>query len=121
MIDYRTTLFEEVVSDVDVVFDTLAGEARDRLWQVLGEGGRMVTIRSGGEIGEKAADYQVDATHVLVRPDKAHLDAITALVAAGRLQPRPHIEEVFPLERAVDAHRQSETGHSRGKLVLRVR
>ena len=33
---------------------------------------------------------------------------------------RPHVEEVFPLERAADAHERIEDGHVRGKLVLTV-
>ena len=32
VIDYRTTPFETVVRDVDVVFDTVGGDTRDRSW-----------------------------------------------------------------------------------------
>jgi NADPH:quinone reductase-like Zn-dependent oxidoreductase len=39
-------------------------------------------------------------------------------VSAGKL--RPHVDEVFPLERVADAHERLEGGHVRGKLVLSV-
>ena len=43
---------------------------------------------------------------------------ITPLVHEGRL--KPHVEEIFPLERAAEAHERLEAGHVRGKLVLSV-
>jgi NADPH:quinone reductase-like Zn-dependent oxidoreductase len=33
---------------------------------------------------------------------------------------KPHVEEVYPLERAAEAHERLEAGHVRGKLVLSV-
>src|SRR6202165_3001223 len=41
-IDYTTTKFEDVVSDVDVVLDVVGGEVTDRSWGVLKAGGIMV-------------------------------------------------------------------------------
>jgi NADPH2:quinone reductase len=46
------------------------------------------------------------------------LHELAELVDDGRL--KPHVEEVFPLERAGDAHDRIEAGHTRGKLVLSV-
>ena len=53
-----------------------------------------------------------------MRPDGDELRELAQLVEGGNL--RPHIEEVFPLERAADAHERLEGGHVRGKLVLSV-
>jgi NADPH:quinone reductase-like Zn-dependent oxidoreductase len=44
------------------------------------------------------------------------LDEAAALVQAGRL--RVPIAQTFPFAQAADAHRISEDGHVRGKLVL---
>jgi NADPH:quinone reductase-like Zn-dependent oxidoreductase len=49
VIDYRTTPFETVVRDVDVVLDTVGGETRDRSWRVLRKGGQLVTIAADAE------------------------------------------------------------------------
>src|SRR5689334_20716132 len=43
VIDYRAERFEDVVRDVDVVFDTVGGETLDKSWSVLKPGGRLVT------------------------------------------------------------------------------
>jgi NADPH2:quinone reductase len=56
--------------------------------------------------------------YVWVRPSTADLDALTALFDAGRLS--VEITQVFDLADAADAHRASETGHIRGKVVVRV-
>src|SRR3954451_3796087 len=46
IIDYSTTRFEEVVHNVDVVFDTVGGDALQRSWQVIKPGGVLVSIVS---------------------------------------------------------------------------
>ena len=44
VIDYTTTKFEDVVKDVDVVFDTIGGETQRRSWSVLKPNGILVSI-----------------------------------------------------------------------------
>ncbi|MBB6731350.1 NADP-dependent oxidoreductase [Cohnella zeiphila] len=48
----------------------------------------------------------------------AKLAELTKLYAAGEL--RIHIRHTLPLEAAAEAHREIETGHGRGKIVLTV-
>src|SRR4051795_703663 len=43
-IDYRTTRFEEVLRDVDVVLDTVGGDTLERSWRVLRRGGTLVSV-----------------------------------------------------------------------------
>src|SRR5690348_11653610 len=44
VIDYATTRFEEVVHDVDVVFDTVGGDTLARSWQVVKPGGALISV-----------------------------------------------------------------------------
>jgi NADPH:quinone reductase-like Zn-dependent oxidoreductase len=44
VIDYRTTRFEDVICDVDVVFDAVGGETTERSWGVLKPTGKLVTV-----------------------------------------------------------------------------
>ena len=53
-----------------------------------------------------------------VKPRGGDLEKISALIEAGKI--RPVIEKVFPLDQIAEAHRLSETGHVRGKLVVKV-
>jgi NADPH:quinone reductase-like Zn-dependent oxidoreductase len=49
VIDYRAVRFEENISGMDVVFDTVGGETLQRSWGVLKPGGRMITIAADSE------------------------------------------------------------------------
>jgi alcohol dehydrogenase len=54
-----------------------------------------------------------------VKPRGGELEKISALIEAGKI--RPIVERVFALEQIAEAHRLSEAGHVRGKLVIRIR
>jgi NADPH:quinone reductase-like Zn-dependent oxidoreductase len=83
--------------------------------KTLRRGGRMVSLASPPP--EPCDGYEIH--YIFVRPSGYDLgEHITPLVEEGRL--RPHVEEVFPLERAAEAHERLEAGHVRGKLVLSV-
>ena len=53
-----------------------------------------------------------------MRPSTADLDALTALIDAGTV--KVDVAEVFELADAAAAHEASQTGHVRGKVVVRV-
>jgi NADPH:quinone reductase-like Zn-dependent oxidoreductase len=116
-IDYQATRFEDVVHDVDVVLDSMAGEIRSRSWKVLKKGGILVTLLGQGPL-EEAASYGVRGVGIMAKPDRKQLDEIAALVDLRKL--KPVIEAVFPLQEAAKAHQLGETNRARGKIVLRV-
>jgi NADPH:quinone reductase-like Zn-dependent oxidoreductase len=117
VIDYTTTPFEEVVHDVDVVFDTVGGESLARSWQVVKDGGVIVSV-----VSPRPADdpTQTRAQFVwfIVEPSGEQLRAIGDLIDAGQIQ--PVISQVFPLAEARAAWETAASGHARGKVVLRV-
>ena len=49
VIDYRKKPFEDQAGKVDMVFDGVGSKTRDRSWNVLKPGGRMVTIAADSE------------------------------------------------------------------------
>lgn len=55
---------------------------------------------------------------ILVRPDADQLAHIASLVDAGDL--RPIVSHRLSLDRVAEAHRQRETGSTRGKIVLEL-
>ncbi|MBZ5578149.1 MAG: NADP-dependent oxidoreductase [Acidobacteriia bacterium] len=116
-IDYNLVKFEDVVRNVDVVLDTMAGETRDRSWQVLKKGGVLVTIL-GQPSQEDAARHGVRGVGVFVQPNQGQLEELAKLADAGKLH--PVIEAELPLAAAVRAHEMNQTLHTRGKIVLRV-
>ncbi len=116
-IDYTTTRFEDVVSDIDVVLDTMAEDTRERSWGVLKRGGVLVSIL-GDPSPESAAERGVRAARTLVQPNATQLRELTTLFDSGEV--KPAIDSVFPLQEVRAAHERIQTGHVRGKVVLRV-
>jgi len=116
-IDYEKTRFEDLVRDVDAVFDTIGGDTQKRSWKVLKKGGILVSIVATPS-AEEAAKMGVRQAHVWMSPNGAELTEIAGLVDSGKL--KPIVETVLPLAEARRAHELSQTGHTRGKIVLRV-
>jgi NADPH:quinone reductase-like Zn-dependent oxidoreductase len=123
VIDYGATRFEEEVSNVDVVIDLVGNVSDDtgsRSLSVIRPGGLIVNAPSGSwpTLAEDAAQAGVRATGYKVSPDGSTLAVISRLLASGDVRVR--VDQVFELERAADAHRAIEGGHTRGKIVLKV-
>ena len=116
-IDYRGERFEELVSEVDLVFDLVAGDTQERSWTVLKDGGTMVSTLSKPSDSQAQA-HHAHATNYVAQPDAAELRAIADLIDDGRL--RPVIEATYPLEEAAAAQRQLEREHVPGKVVLEI-
>ncbi|MFE2285626.1 NADP-dependent oxidoreductase [Streptomyces sp. NPDC059443] len=116
LIDYRTTDFEDAVSDVDVVIDAVGGDYGARSLKVLRPGGHLITLNGPDQVPADAEGFRTGWT--MVEPDFAGLKAIAALVDEGSL--RPAVDTVLPLEQAAKAHEIGELGRTTGKIVLTV-
>jgi NADPH:quinone reductase-like Zn-dependent oxidoreductase len=118
-IDYNTTRFEDVVSDVDIVLDTLGGETQERSWQVIKPGGIMVSLIGFTPASmEAAAARGVRAEMIGQRPDVEHLRSLAALIDSGKIT--PIVNSVLPISSVREAQDRVQTGHTRGKIVLRM-
>jgi NADPH:quinone reductase-like Zn-dependent oxidoreductase len=118
-IDYTTTPWEQVLSDVDVVLDLVAGEDYGlRSLQTLRPDGLWICIPADvpDAVAAAAREQSKRAISFLVEPDYAGLESLAALADEGKL--RVVIDETFPLAEAAEAHRRLEDGRARGKIVL---
>ncbi|KRE59938.1 alcohol dehydrogenase [Paenibacillus sp. Soil750] len=116
VIDYSSERFEEIVQDVDFVLDTVSGDTLARTWSVLKQGGRLASI-AGQPPLEKAKQHGI----ALIRPGiatKEDLKAIAELIEEGKLT--IHIDQCFAMADVRQAHEKSQTGHGRGRIVLRM-
>lgn len=117
VIDYRAHRFEEIVSDVDVVLDTVGGETWERSWRVVRSGGRLVSIAVPRPPEREPVDGR-QAIWFVVKPDRGQLIEIAGLVDAGLV--RPVVSEVLPLARGPEAYGSTARRGRPGKIVLSV-
>ena len=132
-VNYREEDFVEKARGVNVILDHLGATYLARDLEALAVGGRVVIIGTMG--GQRSTE--IDVTKLLGKRLQVigstlrgrSLEEKTRIVStfverfgkdldAGSL--RPVIDQVFPLDRASDAHRRMASGEHFGKIVLTV-
>jgi NADPH:quinone reductase-like Zn-dependent oxidoreductase len=118
VVDYRTERFEDAVSGVDVVLDTVGGDTQERSLRVLKPGGILVSVVS--PVPEPLQTrYGIRAAYFYVGVTTGRLNRITELFDSGRLV--TNVGTVLPLEEARTAHEMlGGAPHRRGKIVLSI-
>jgi NADPH:quinone reductase-like Zn-dependent oxidoreductase len=113
--DFRKAIRSQHPDGVDVVFDCLGGEVLQKSAEIVKAGGRLVTIVDD-PTGLARSDIHKE--FVFVAPNSRQLTELARMVEQGRL--KTHLSQVFPfgLAEARKAHELSESGHTRGKMVL---
>jgi NADPH:quinone reductase-like Zn-dependent oxidoreductase len=114
-IDYTREKFEERVHDVDVVYDTVGGDTLERSFKTIRRGGCLVTTVMPPS-NEKAENYGIRASMIGVEPRSQQLREINRLIAAGKI--KTFVATVLPLAEVGKAHQLSESGRTRGKIIL---
>ncbi|MDA5283019.1 NADP-dependent oxidoreductase [Streptomyces sp. NPDC054904] len=97
---------------VTAALDGIGGVAVDDSVELVKDKDRIGTLVAFERLEE------LGVRGIFSRRAQGRLAELTALYAAGKL--RVEISRTFPLERAADAHREVETGHVRGKVVVTV-
>ena len=119
VVDYRKHKFEHHARDIDLVYDLVGGDTRQRSWSVLKPGGRLVSAVRGGDVEAeaRAAGGERMGLWYAARPDADQMAELAGLAASGKL--RVHIDKSFPLDKAADAQSHLETGHPKGKVLIK--
>jgi NADPH:quinone reductase-like Zn-dependent oxidoreductase len=116
-IDYKTTKFEDMVKDADVVLDAVGGDTLKRSYDVVRKGGIIVSVAGQPDPAE-LKKRGIRGTWILVQPKANVLDELTKLIEAKKIT--PIVSAVVPLAEAAKAQEQVAARHTRGKIVLRV-
>lgn len=128
-IDYHTQDYVEAINDltgavgVDLVLDTIGGDALSRSPLVLAQLGRVVTLVDIAQPQNLIEAWGRNASYhfLFTRQNLGKLDALTRLVERDLV--RPVIGATFPLARIGEAHAHLEAGSAnglRGKVVVTV-
>jgi NADPH:quinone reductase-like Zn-dependent oxidoreductase len=116
-IDYAVQDVAESGEEVDVAFDAVGGDTTASLVPTLRNGGMLVTI-AGTPPEQAASERGARAEMLVMSPNPGQLARIAELMAEGAV--RVEIAQVLPLDEVQSAHALSESGHTRGKIVLKV-
>ena len=115
-IDYTKQPFEQAARGMDVVFDTLGGDTFQRAFATLRTGGVLVTAVAFPNDEDRR--HGVGVERVMCKPNAGQLASVRELVEAGKV--RAHVATVLPLAQVRQAFELSESGRTRGKIVLQV-
>jgi len=116
-IDYTKTKFEDVAKDVDVVLDSVGKDTLARSYGVVKKGGFIVTLVA--RIDQAELDkHGIQGASLSVEPNSNELTEIGKLIDEKKLS--VIVSQTFPLSEARKAQEQVATGHTRGKIVLKV-
>ena len=118
VIDYHREKFEEVLSRVDIVLDTVGGETKQRSFSILKKAGILVSAVSANDT-DVPPGHDEQAVFFLVGVTTARLNELTRRFDNGEL--KAQVGSLLPLEQARTAHEMlAGAPHARGKIVLQV-
>ncbi|KAG9229375.1 alcohol dehydrogenase [Amylocarpus encephaloides] len=110
--------------EVDLVFDLLGGQTLAEAWTAVKDFGILLGVkeapesRKPKEMESATLPKEVKNYWFLMRSDGSQLGEITKLIEAGLL--RPFLDSIWEFEDAKKAFEKVESGHSRGKVVIKL-
>jgi NADPH:quinone reductase-like Zn-dependent oxidoreductase len=116
-IDYTKQKFEDIAKDVDVVLDSVGKDTLARSYGVVKKGGVIVSIVARPDKSE-LDKFGIRGEVLSVEPNSDELAEIGKLIDQKKI--KVIVSQTFPLSEAVKAQEQVATGHTRGKIVLKV-
>lgn len=120
-IDYRTQAFEDILSDMDFVFDMFNGDILLNSVKVVKEGGRIVSLPTpefSDEILSLAKERNVTVSFQMVQSNGEDMQKLKEFMEKGAL--KPYIYKTYSFEQMAAAHTQLESGRTVGKVVVKL-
>ncbi|MGI9545897.1 MAG: NADP-dependent oxidoreductase [Flavobacteriaceae bacterium] len=120
-IDYRAQAFEDVVRDIDFVFDMFNGDILLNSVKVVKPGGSIVSLPTpefSDEVINLAKERKVSVSNLLVHSSGEDMNRLKEFLENGAI--RPHVSKLFLFAEMAEAHQQLESGRTVGKVVVTV-
>jgi NADPH:quinone reductase-like Zn-dependent oxidoreductase len=116
-VDYNAGALIDQIEPVDLVVDTMGGDVQTDSWALLKAGGMLVSVVEPPSEA-LAKEHKAEGAFVFIDPSSRILRELNTLVENDLLMPL--IEHKFSLEQIKEAHVQSQSGRTRGKIVIEV-
>ncbi|KAK3989441.1 Reticulon-4-interacting protein 1, mitochondrial [Cladorrhinum sp. PSN332] len=127
VVNYReTTVGEWVAADpagreVDLVVDVVGGKTLAGCWEVVKGGGVLISVNTPPDVVKPAGlenKKLAKSEFFVVEPLGSNLAEIGELIGAGRV--RPTVDSVWEFDEFEKAFERLESGHAKGKIVIKV-
>jgi len=116
-IDYTKQKFEDIAKEVDVVLDSIGKDTLARSYGVVKKGGIIVSLVARPDPAE-LEKRGIRGEALSVDPNSDELGEIGKLIDEKKIN--VIVSQTLPLSEARKAQEQVATGHTRGKIVLKV-
>ncbi|MFT6997684.1 MAG: NADPH:quinone reductase-like Zn-dependent oxidoreductase [Cryomorphaceae bacterium] len=135
VIDYKTEDYRTIVKDADIVFDTLGQAYSSEAFQVIKQGGKVVSV--AGPLDEETAkmfgmtDYKLPADvamlcsakeasykFIFMHPSGADLGEIKSMIEDEKI--KPIIDKVYSFSESIEAITHLASGRAKGKIVIKI-
>lgn len=122
VIDYATTDFSTESTEYDVIMDNVGTAPWSRSKRALKEGGRLVLVAASlPSMLAGALRPKRRSRHIIVgvaQASASYIQNLVSLAEVGLIV--PVVEQSFPLDEIVDAHRLVDSGRKRGSVIINV-
>lgn len=142
IIDYKNSDFENELSNYDVVLNSQDKKTLEKSLRILKSGGKLISISGpptpafakeikapwfvkiilgllSSGIRKKAKNKNVDYSFLFMKANGEQLSNITKLIESGTI--KPVLDKVFSFEKINEALNYVESGHAKGKVVLKIK
>jgi len=123
VIDYKKEDFTERKEEYDIIFDAVRKNTFANCKDALTPKGIYVTTSFGpGIMIQMKMNSNPDGKRMrgmLMETETDDQSILSELIEAGKV--KPVIDRVYPLEEIADAHRYVETGHAKGRVIIKIR
>ena len=116
-IDYTKQKFEDIAKDVDVVLDSIGKDTLVRSYGVVKKCGIIVSLVARPNQAE-LEKHGIRGAALSVESNSEELAEIGKLIDDKKI--KVIVSQAFPLAEARKAQEQVATGHTRGKIVLKI-
>ena len=142
VIDYKQEDYQKIVSDIDIVYDTLGANYTLDAFKVIKKGGKVISII--GEVDEETArelnlngiirfllalkrrkitklikDKSAYYKLIIMKPSGSQLEDIKKLVESQQI--KPVIDKTFLFSESIDALLYQKSGRAKGKIIIKIK
>ncbi|MDD7912980.1 NADP-dependent oxidoreductase [Polaribacter ponticola] len=135
VIDYKTEDYKSIAKDVDIVFDTLGQNYSLESFEVVKQGGIVVSVvgpldeasakmfgmadyKLPKELANASSEKNAEYKFIFMHPNGAHLNEIKSLVEDEKI--KPIIDKIYSFSESVDAFTHLSSGRAKGKIVIKI-